>query len=213
MTLRKMDEVSVILAFSIAGAVLLLLVIIAIVICVLRRRAIHINSQRLEEMNRPKKKETAKENQKKKKDSLTSRFTIKVVKEENKNKKESVELEVNYNEDKNKTDVDGELTVTDIDNLKKMTLNDKKMLKGLAKAAIFYGSAICTSVAFTMLPYINEMIVNSFGVILLSTELLNTLSSVAVLGIVVSTVVVQAKKYTSSSTFLNGINAVIAVSV
>ena len=38
------------------------------------------------------------------------------------------------------------------------------------------------------------MIVNSFGVILLSTELLNTLSSVAVLGIVVSTVVVQAKK-------------------
>ena len=58
MTLRKMDEASVILAFSIAGAVLLLLVIIAIVICVLRRRAIHINSQRLEEMNRPKKKET-----------------------------------------------------------------------------------------------------------------------------------------------------------
>ena len=54
MTLRKMDEASVILAFSIAGAVLLLLVIIAIVICVLRRRAVHINSQRLEEMNRPK---------------------------------------------------------------------------------------------------------------------------------------------------------------
>lgn len=70
----------------------------------------------------------------------------------------------------------------------------EKMLKGLAKAAIFYGSAVCTSVAFTMLPYINEMIVNSFGVILLSTELLNTLSSVAVLAVVVSTVVVQAKK-------------------
>ena len=122
MTLRKMDESSVILAFSIAGGVLLLLVIVAIVVCVLRRRAIHINSQRLEEMNRPRKKETAKENQNKKKDSLTSRFTIKVVKEENKNKKESLELEVNYNEDKSKTDVDGELTVTDIDNLKKMTL-------------------------------------------------------------------------------------------
>lgn len=70
----------------------------------------------------------------------------------------------------------------------------KKMLKGIGKAAIFYGSAVCTSVAFTMLPYINEMIVNSFGVILLSTELLNTLSSVAVLAVVVSTVVVQAKK-------------------
>ena len=83
-------------------------------------------------------------------------------------------------------------TVTNITNGESFAW--EKMLKGLAKAAIFYGSAICTSVAFTMLPYINEMIVNSFGVILLSTELLNTLSSVAVLGIVVSTVVVQAKK-------------------
>ena len=83
-------------------------------------------------------------------------------------------------------------TVTNITNGESFSW--KKMLKGLAKAAIFYGSAICTSVAFTMLPYINEMIVNSFGVILLSTELLNALSSVAVLGIVVSTVVVQAKK-------------------
>lgn len=83
-------------------------------------------------------------------------------------------------------------TVTNITNGESFSW--KKMLKGLAKAGIFYGSAICTSVAFTMLPYINEMIVNSFGVILLSTELLNTLSSVAVLGIVVSTVVVQAKK-------------------
>ena len=83
-------------------------------------------------------------------------------------------------------------TVTNITNGESFSW--KKMLKGLAKAAIFHGSAICTSVAFTMLPYINEMIVNSFGVILLSTELLNTLSSVAVLGIVVSTVVVQAKK-------------------
>ena len=70
----------------------------------------------------------------------------------------------------------------------------KKMLKVLAKAAIFYGSAVCTSVAFTVLPYINDMIINSFGVILLSTELLNTLSSVAVLTIVVATVIVQAKK-------------------
>ena len=83
-------------------------------------------------------------------------------------------------------------TVTNITNGESFSW--KKMLKGLAKAAIFYGSAICTSVAFTMLPYINEMIVNSFGVILLSTELLNTLSSVAVLGIVVASVVTQAKK-------------------
>lgn len=70
----------------------------------------------------------------------------------------------------------------------------KKMFKGIGKAAIFYVSAALTAVAFTMLPFINEMITSSFGVILLSADLLNTLSGVAVLGIVISTVVVQAKK-------------------
>lgn len=69
-----------------------------------------------------------------------------------------------------------------------------KLFKGLGKAAIFYVSSALTGVAFTMLPFINDMITNSFGVILLSPEILNTLSSVAVLGIVVATVVVQAKK-------------------
>lgn len=70
----------------------------------------------------------------------------------------------------------------------------KKMLKGLGKATIFYVSAALTSIAFTMIPFINEMITSSFGVILLSADLLNTLSAVAVLGVVVSTIVVQAKK-------------------
>lgn len=55
-------------------------------------------------------------------------------------------------------------------------------------------SAVFVSVAFTMLPYINTMITDAFGVVLLSSELLNTLSSVAVLGIVVASVVTQAKK-------------------
>lgn len=69
-----------------------------------------------------------------------------------------------------------------------------KLGKGLRKAVIFYVSAALTAIAFTMLPFINDMITNSFGVILLSPEILNTLSSVAVLGIVVATVVVQSKK-------------------
>ena len=38
------------------------------------------------------------------------------------------------------------------------------------------------------------MITNAFGTILLSNELLNTLSSVGVLGVVVSAIVVQSKK-------------------
>lgn len=69
-----------------------------------------------------------------------------------------------------------------------------KLLKGLGKALVFYVSSALTAVAFTMLPFINNMITDSFGVVLLSPEILNTLSSVAVLGIVVTTVVVQSKK-------------------
>lgn len=70
----------------------------------------------------------------------------------------------------------------------------EKLLKGLGKALVFYISSALTAVAFTMLPFINNMITDSFGVVLLSPEILNTLSSVAVLGIVVTTVVVQSKK-------------------
>ena len=74
------------------------------------------------------------------------------------------------------------------------TFSQKKFFKGILKVVIFYISAVFVSVAFTMLPYINTMITDAFGVVLLSSELLNTLSSVAVLGIVVASVVTQAKK-------------------
>lgn len=70
----------------------------------------------------------------------------------------------------------------------------KKLFKGLAKAAIFYVSASLLSVALTMLPFINEMITNSLGVVLVSNETLNLLSGVGVLGVVVSVIIVQAKK-------------------
>ena len=74
------------------------------------------------------------------------------------------------------------------------TFSWKKLLKGIVKAAIFYISALFISVAFTMLPYINEMITNAFGQILISNEVLNTVSSVGVLAVVVAAVVSQAKK-------------------
>ena len=70
----------------------------------------------------------------------------------------------------------------------------KKLLKGLGKAIIFYASSALTAITFTMLPFINDMITNSFGVVLLSPDTLNLLSSVAVLGIVIATAVVQGKK-------------------
>lgn len=69
-----------------------------------------------------------------------------------------------------------------------------KLGRGLGKAVIYYISSALTAVAFTMLPFINDMITNSFGVVLLSPDTLNILSSVAVLGIVIATVVVQGKK-------------------
>ena len=83
-------------------------------------------------------------------------------------------------------------TVSNINN--GQTFSWKKFFKGILKVVIFYMSSVLVSVAFTMLPYINIMITNAFGVILLSSELLNTLSSVAVLGVVVTSVVTQAKK-------------------
>lgn len=70
----------------------------------------------------------------------------------------------------------------------------KKMITGILKSVIFYIGAAMLGVAFTMLPYINDMIIASFGVELLSSELLNALSSVGVLGTIVSTIVVQGKK-------------------
>ena len=70
----------------------------------------------------------------------------------------------------------------------------KKLLKGLLKALIFYISSTFTAIAFTMLPFINNLINNTFGMNLISNESLNTLSCVAVLVIVINTVVMQGKK-------------------
>jgi len=70
----------------------------------------------------------------------------------------------------------------------------KRLFTGLLKSVAFYIGAAMVGVAFTMLPYINEMIIAGFNVTLLSTELLNALSSVGVLGTVISTITVQGKK-------------------
>ena len=82
----------------------------------------------------------------------------------------------------------------------------KKLFKGLGKAIIFYISSAFLSVALTMLPFINDMMANTFGTVLISTELLNTLSSVGVLSVVVSVIVVQAKKAVQGIMNLANIN-------
>lgn len=69
----------------------------------------------------------------------------------------------------------------------------KKMLKGISKSLVFYISAVFICIAFTILPYVNEMITSTFGMILISNEMLETLSSVGVLGTVISVIVMQGK--------------------
>lgn len=76
---------------------------------------------------------------------------------------------------------------------KKENFSFKKLFIGLGKALIFYISAAFASVAFTMLPFINTMIGDVFGTALFADELLDTLSSVGILGTVVSVITVQAK--------------------
>lgn len=70
----------------------------------------------------------------------------------------------------------------------------RKMIKGIVKVVAFFISSAFVAVAFTMLPFINEMITNAFNTELISSDILNTFSSVGVLGIVISTITVQAKK-------------------
>ena len=70
----------------------------------------------------------------------------------------------------------------------------KKLFKGIGKVVVFYLSAIAVSIAFTMLPFVNEMIINAFGVKLFNNETLNTLSSVAVLAIVAAVIIIQGKQ-------------------
>ena len=70
----------------------------------------------------------------------------------------------------------------------------KRLLAGIGKSGVFYISASLMSIAFTMLPFINEMITTAFGVILLPNEILSTLRGVGVLGVVISAIVMLGKK-------------------
>lgn len=76
----------------------------------------------------------------------------------------------------------------------KEEFNGRKMAQGIIKVIAFYICAIFVAIAASLLPSINTMITNAFQVQLLTDELLNTFSSIAVLSVVISTIVVHAKK-------------------
>ena len=85
--------------------------------------------------------------------------------------------------------------------------NSKKLLKGIFKVIIFYISAVFTSIAFIILPYINTMITSAFEAELISSELLNTLSGIAILGIVIASITTQGKKALENITKLSTVNS------
>lgn len=76
----------------------------------------------------------------------------------------------------------------------KEKFDGKKMAQGIIKVIAFYICSVFVAIAASLLPSINTMITEGFGVQLLTDELLNTFSSIAVLGVVISTIVVHAKK-------------------
>ena len=76
----------------------------------------------------------------------------------------------------------------------KEKFNGNKMVQGIIKVLAFYVCAVFVAIAASLLPSINTMITNAFQVQLLTDELLNTFSSISVLGVVISTIVVHAKK-------------------
>jgi hypothetical protein len=81
------------------------------------------------------------------------------------------------------------------------------MAKGIIKVLAFFISSTFVAIAFTILPFINQMITEAFAIELISNEILNTFSSVGVLGIVISTITVQAKKAIQGVTNLANISS------
>ena len=89
---------------------------------------------------------------------------------------------------------------------KKESFSWKKMLKGITKVLIFYISAVAISIAFTILPFVNTMITNVFGIILFSNDVLDTLSTVAILSTVAAAVINQGRKAVESIMYLASIS-------
>ena len=69
-----------------------------------------------------------------------------------------------------------------------------KFFQGIGKAVAFYISIALLSVATTLLPFINLMVVEVFGVNLIEPAVLNALSTTVIFGIAASAIIIQGKK-------------------
>ena len=70
----------------------------------------------------------------------------------------------------------------------------KKLFQGIGKALAFYLGIALLSVVSTLLPFVNAMVVDVFNIELLSSAVLNTLSTAAIFGIAAAAITVQGKK-------------------
>lgn len=69
-----------------------------------------------------------------------------------------------------------------------------KFFQGVGKAVAFYAGIALLSVVSTLLPFINAMVVEVFKIELLSSSVLNTLSTAAIFGIAAAAITVQGRK-------------------
>lgn len=83
-------------------------------------------------------------------------------------------------------------TITNIANGIKFSW--KKLFAGLGKALTFYISCAAVALAFTMLPFVNEMISKTFNIILFSNDVLETFSTAGVFGVILASITAQGKK-------------------
>jgi cytochrome bd-type quinol oxidase subunit 2 len=70
----------------------------------------------------------------------------------------------------------------------------KKLFKGLGKALAFYVSASALAVVVTILPFINNMILETYEIVLVDSDILHTLSGIGVIGVIITVIVNEAKK-------------------
>lgn len=70
----------------------------------------------------------------------------------------------------------------------------RRLMKGVGRTALFYGSSIFVAIAFTILPFVNDMISTVFGQDIIDTAMLESLSGVGVLGVCISVVLQQGTK-------------------
>lgn len=77
---------------------------------------------------------------------------------------------------------------------KKESFDLKRFFQGIGKTLLFYGSSIAVAIAFTIIPFVNEMVTNVFGQVIISNDILQELSGFGVLGVCIAVIINQGRK-------------------